>query len=111
MGSHIALSLCRERAADGAWAVLTVSDHGVGIPADELPRVFDRFYRGRNVVGRVQGTGIGLAGVRQIMEQHGGQVSVTSAEGEGGGTTVSVRFPLVPLRIDEERESSGAAAD
>jgi signal transduction histidine kinase len=72
--------------------VLNVRDHGVGIPADELPHVFDRFYRGRNVVGKVQGTGIGLAGVRQIIEQHGGQVTVTSTEGDG--TTVSVRFPL-----------------
>jgi PAS domain S-box-containing protein len=91
-GSDIALTLGRERAADGAWAVLTVVDHGVGIPADELARVFDRFYRGRNVAGKVQGTGIGLAGVRQIMEQHGGQISVTSTE--GSGTSVSVRFPL-----------------
>jgi signal transduction histidine kinase len=91
-GSQIALALGRERTADGPWAVLTVSDQGVGIPADELARVFDRFYRGRNVVGKVHGTGIGLAGVRQIMEQHGGHVAVTSTE--GSGTTVSVRFPL-----------------
>ena len=110
MGSHIALSLCRENGADGAWAVLDVRDHGVGIPEDELPRVFDRFYRGRNVVGKVQGTGIGLAGARQIIEQHGGQVTVTSAEGEGGGTTVRVRFPLVLAAIVEVR-TSGAAAD
>jgi signal transduction histidine kinase len=92
-GSQIALALRREHAVDGAWAVLTVSDQGVGIPADELARVFDRYYRGRNVVGKVHGTGIGLAGVRQIMEQHGGQIAVTSTE--GSGTTVSVRFPLV----------------
>jgi PAS domain S-box-containing protein len=91
-GSQIVLSLACESAEDGAWAVLDVRDHGVGIPADELPRVFDRFYRGRNVVGKVHGTGIGLAGVRQIVEQHGGRISVTSTD--GGGTTVSVRFPL-----------------
>jgi PAS domain S-box-containing protein len=91
--SHITLGVGRETEADGAWAVLTVRDQGVGIPADELPRVFDRFYRGRNVQGTVQGTGIGLAGVRQIVEQHGGHVSLTSVEGDG--TIVSVRFPLV----------------
>jgi signal transduction histidine kinase len=54
--------------------------------------VFDRFYRGRNVVGRIQGTGIGLAGARQIVEQHGGRVSVASKEHEG--TTITVRIPL-----------------
>jgi signal transduction histidine kinase len=93
-GSDITLALCRENGGTEAWAVLDVCDHGVGIPDDELPRVFDRFYRGRNVVGKVHGTGIGLAGVRQIVEQHGGRISVASTD--GGGTTVSVRFPLVP---------------
>jgi PAS domain S-box-containing protein len=91
-GSHITLSLWRESGAEGAWAVVDVRDHGVGIPEDELPRVFDRFYRGRNVMEKVHGTGIGLAGVRQIVEQHGGRITVTSTD--GGGTTVSVRFPF-----------------
>jgi PAS domain S-box-containing protein len=108
-GSHIAVALGRERGADGTWAVLNVRDEGVGIPEDELPRVFDRYYRGRNVVGKVQGTGIGLAGVRQIVEQHGGHVAVTSIE--GGGTTVCVRFPL-PAEVDQNgRPGAAAAAD
>jgi signal transduction histidine kinase len=92
MGGQIALWFARENGAGRDWAVMNVRDQGIGIPEEELPRVFDRFYRGRNVIGKIQGTGIGLAGVRQIVEQHGGRVSVTSKENEG--TTVSVKIPL-----------------
>lgn len=91
-GSQIGVCIARETSAGQAWAVLSVKDHGIGIPHDELPRVFDRFYRGRNVVGRIQGTGIGLAGVRQIVEQHRGRVSIASTQDEG--TTITVRIPL-----------------
>ena len=76
---------------DGAWAELTVSDQGVGIPAEDLPQVFERFHRGANVAGRVAGMGLGLAGVRRIVEDHGGTIAVTSTE--GAGTTVTVRLP------------------
>jgi signal transduction histidine kinase len=91
-GGQIALSLHSESSGGQGWAVLSVQDHGIGIPLDEIPRVFDRFYRGRNVVGKIQGTGLGLAGVRQIVEQHRGRVSITSKETEG--TTITVRIPL-----------------
>lgn len=74
------------------WATLSVTDPGVGIPNDELAHVFDRFFRARNVVGRIAGTGIGLAGVRQIVEDHGGRISIASEEGKG--TTVTVHLPL-----------------
>jgi two-component system, OmpR family, phosphate regulon sensor histidine kinase PhoR len=76
----------------GGQAALTVSDQGVGIPADEIPLVFNRFYRASNVIERFPGTGLGLAGVHDIVEQHGGRMSVTSAIGVG--TTISVRLPL-----------------
>lgn len=74
----------------GDRAILTVRDRGVGIPAVDLPHVFDRFRRATNV-GGVVGTGIGLASVRQIVEEHGGTVEVESAEGEG--STFTVRLP------------------
>jgi signal transduction histidine kinase len=91
--SSVTVGLARERTEDGAaQAVLRVTDHGVGIPADDLPRIFDRFYRGRNVAGRVRGTGVGLAGVRQIVEQHAGTIEVESRE--GAGSTFTVRLPL-----------------
>jgi signal transduction histidine kinase len=78
-------------AADG-WAVLRVRDQGVGIPAADLPRVFDRFSRGGNVVGRISGSGFGLSVARQIVEGHGGTISVESDLGQG--STFTVRLPL-----------------
>ena len=72
------------------WAVIAVGDRGVGIPADELPHLFTHFYRASTARG-IPGTGIGLAGSRTIVEQHGGQITVESAVGQG--TTVVVRLP------------------
>jgi signal transduction histidine kinase len=74
------------------WAVLSVADEGLGIPAGELPHVFERFRRASNVVDRIAGSGLGLAGSRDIIEQHGGTISVQSQEGEG--STFTVRLPL-----------------
>lgn len=71
---------------------MTVRDEGVGIPAADQPHIFDRYRRGRNVSGEVSGTGIGLAGSSQIVEQHGGTIAVESAEGEG--SVFMVRLPL-----------------
>jgi signal transduction histidine kinase len=89
----IELRLAREDDGESA-AVLTVHDHGIGIPPEDLPRIFDRFQRGSNVVGKIAGTGIGLAGARQIVEQHGGTITVSSEVRRG--TTVTVRLPLTP---------------
>jgi signal transduction histidine kinase len=81
---------------DGAQdaAVLSVEDQGIGIPSADLPNIFERFQRGSNVVGRVDGTGVGLASTRYIVESHGGTVSIESQEGRG--TRVTVRLPLGP---------------
>jgi len=78
--------------ADGADAIVSVQDAGVGIPADEVPHVFERFHRGRNVVGRIAGTGVGLASARQIAAAHAGTLAVESAEGVG--STFTLRLPL-----------------
>jgi two-component system, OmpR family, sensor kinase len=88
----VALSLIADRSDGGAWAVLTVRDNGLGIPPDDLPHIFERFYRGSNVRRHTGGNGIGLAGARQIVEQHGGTIDVTSQPGVG--TLVTVRLPL-----------------
>jgi signal transduction histidine kinase/CheY-like chemotaxis protein len=88
----------------GEQAILRVRDEGIGIPAADLPRVFDRFHRARNVIGLIAGTGIGLAGVRQIVEQHNGTVAIESTE--GAGTTVTVRLPLGAEAGGERPESA-----
>jgi PAS domain S-box-containing protein len=91
-GSHIAVRISREDGPEGAaWATLSVQDEGVGIPAADLPHIFERFRRGGNV-GETAGAGIGLAGAKQIVEQHGGTITVESVEGEG--STFVVRLPI-----------------
>jgi signal transduction histidine kinase len=73
-------------------AMLSVSDQGLGIPAIDLPHIFDRFYRAANVGDNIIGTGMGLAGVRHAVEAHGGRVAVDSDEGVG--STFNVELPL-----------------
>ncbi len=71
--------------------VLEVADTGIGIPAEELPRIFERFHRVAGVAGRThEGSGIGLALVKELVELHGGRVGVTSIVGTG--TTVRVEI-------------------
>jgi signal transduction histidine kinase len=69
-----------------------VEDNGVGIPAADLPHVFERFYRATNVTGKIHGTGLGLASAKQIVEQHGGFIDISSEADKG--TTVMVILPL-----------------
>jgi two-component system phosphate regulon sensor histidine kinase PhoR len=87
-GGDIHIDLSR----DGDWAVLAVRDSGLGIPADDLPHIFERFFRARNVIDEVSGAGIGLAACKRIVEQHGGELLVESREGMG--STFTVRLPL-----------------
>ncbi len=82
-----------EQDATAGQAVLTVADQGLGIPAADMPNLFQAFQRGSNVVGRIGGAGIGLLSVKQVVEQHGGTVAVESTLGEGSRFTVSL--PLV----------------
>jgi signal transduction histidine kinase len=99
-GGPITIQVATEERDSQEWAILVVRDHGIGIPAAELERVFEPYYRASNIVGTVSGSGIGLAGTRNIVEQHGGQISV---ESEVGDTTFTVRLPLMlePLEILE----------
>ncbi|RSM68048.1 sensor histidine kinase [Actinoplanes sp. ATCC 53533] len=86
-GDHVTISGHR----DGGLAVLEIADTGPGIPADELPHVFQRLWRGAHTRS-VAGSGIGLAVVRELVTAHGG--TVTAASPTGGGTTITIQLPL-----------------
>jgi signal transduction histidine kinase len=80
---------------DEHHVVLAVTDHGIGIPAEELDRLGTRFFRASNAVANeIAGTGLGLRIVQTIIDRHGGDVLITSDEQEG--TTVAVRLRVLP---------------
>lgn len=80
---------------DGTWVELRVRDHGIGIPAQDIERIFERFYRVDRARGRdTGGTGLGLAIVRHVASNHGGDISVESLEGVG--STFTLRLPTGP---------------
>ena len=99
-GGEITLQVRQEEVGDQEWAILVVRDNGIGIPPAEVDRVFEPYYRASNTAGTVSGSGIGLAGTRHIVEQHGGNIAV---ESEVGDTTFTVRLPLIldPVEILE----------
>jgi signal transduction histidine kinase len=87
-------------------AVLDVADTGVGIPAEELPRMFERFHRVKQGGGRThEGTGIGLALVRELAKIHGGTAAVESREGHGSSFTVTI--PAGSAHLPPDRVNSG----
>jgi signal transduction histidine kinase len=101
-----------------AAVLVTVRDHGIGIPAKDIDQVFERYFRGSNVTGIV-GTGVGLYLAKMVVESHGGVITVESHEGQG--STFMVRLPLRPELKDmqpsmlpavsergDERVASGA---
>ncbi len=93
-GEPVEIELLTVRGSRGSSNAgeLTVRDHGHGISAEDLPHVFDRFYRGAEARGR-PGSGLGLAIVRQVIAQHGG--TVTAERPPGGGTLMRVTLPEV----------------
>lgn len=88
-GSHVDITVVNE----GDEAVFRITDSGIGIRPDLLPRIFDVFVQGDNSLARVKGgMGIGLSLVRKLVELHGGSIRATS-DGEGRGATFTVRLP------------------
>ncbi|MDP3967138.1 MAG: PAS domain S-box protein [Nocardioides sp.] len=85
--------VCRLAVDDPTRAVVEVSDTGIGVPADEIDKLFTRFFRSSNAQERaIQGTGLGLSIVRRIIEAHDGSITVESEEGVG--TTFTVELPV-----------------
>lgn len=93
-GGIIRVTISRKETDGRAWAVIVVQDQGMGIPAADLPLIFERFHRAGNASGLVGGMGIGLASARQIVDEHGGTIEVVSQL--GAGSTFTVRLPLPP---------------
>ncbi len=77
---------------DAGWAMVTVTDTGSGIPAEDLPHIFERFYRVEKSKAAGRGYGLGLAITKEIVQAHGGAISVESVSGLG--TKFTVRLPL-----------------
>jgi signal transduction histidine kinase len=87
---------------NGSHATVVVRDTGCGIPASELPHIFERFHRVEAAQGRThEGTGIGLALVQELVKLHGGSIAVDSAV--GAGTSVSVNIPLGYAHLPSDR--------
>jgi signal transduction histidine kinase len=98
--SHRGHSVTIGGRVEAGEVVLTVRDTGIGVPADEMPKLFTRFFRSAaDEAHSIPGTGLGLSVVREIVENHGGQVTMDSTQGEG--STVTVTLP------SSDRSSSG----
>jgi PAS domain S-box-containing protein len=87
---------------EGGGILISVQDSGIGIPEEDLPKLFATFHRGKNV-GEIQGSGLGLAIVERATTMHGGTISVESVIRKG--TTFCVRLPLQPPALAREGES------
>ncbi len=85
--------ICVNLKSDAENVIIEVKDKGLGIPHDEINKIFDKFYQGKNTLRHsVTGTGLGLTLVKHIVEAHGGRISVESKVGQG--STFSLIFPL-----------------
>ncbi|NDA77942.1 MAG: GHKL domain-containing protein [Actinobacteria bacterium] len=91
---------------DGTWVRFTVRDYGMGIPTRDIDRIFERFYRVDRARSReTGGTGLGLAIVRHVATNHGGEVSVSSVEGEG--STFVLKVPAAPGLVMTSMSEAG----
>ncbi|GAA3137062.1 hypothetical protein GCM10010466_29860 [Planomonospora alba] len=94
-GGSVLVTADRRGGGDGGEAVVTVADTGIGIPAEQYPRLFTRFFRASTARrAGIEGTGLGLAVTKAVVQAHGG--TVTAAPRAGGGTVFTVRLPAEP---------------
>ncbi|EAU70011.1 multi-sensor Signal Transduction Histidine Kinase [Stigmatella aurantiaca DW4/3-1] len=101
-GGDIVVTLAAQATPSERQVRLCVEDSGLGIPQEDLPRVFERFHRASNVPASIAGSGVGLASVRRLVELHGGTIEVKSQQGHGATFTV-----LLPQDIPVDPVSAG----
>src|SRR5262245_3683586 len=104
------IGITAKPSSDGRYAEVTVRDTGTGIPPEELSHLFERFHRVEGARGRsIEGSGIGLALVQELIKLHGGTIRVTSEVGQGSAFTVGIPFGVGHLpadRIGRERATA-----
>ncbi|HEY0754446.1 MAG TPA: ATP-binding protein [Ktedonobacteraceae bacterium] len=108
-GGSISLDITSEEEDTLLWIAMRIQDEGVGIPAADLPFLFDPFFRASNVRGQIPGTGVGLASVAQVIREHGGTISITSQEGHG--SCVLVRLPAIVKQNKPSLEHEAAGKE
>jgi signal transduction histidine kinase len=88
--------------------IITLADTGAGISAEQLPHIFDKFFQADNQAqAATKGTGLGLAIAKEIVEAHGGNITVQSRVGEG--TTFTVTLPIEPTGVRRRRPTAPKA--
>ena len=92
-GGKVILAIALDQAAEPESVLVAVRDSGIGVPAADLPHIFEPYQRGGNVRGQIDGNGLGLANARRLIEQHGGTIAISSVEGHG--TEVTIRLPWI----------------
>ncbi len=109
-GGAVRVSVRRDEAP--GWLQLLVEDTGFGIPSENLPHIFDRFYRVRNAqTQKAQGLGLGLSFVAWIVESHGGRIDVSSTEGAGTRFTVLLPVGVLPSELLESSRVATATLE
>jgi signal transduction histidine kinase len=99
-GGRISLETATQELEGEPWVTFTVRDTGPGIPEDEVEHIFDRFYRGSHArTSGVSGTGLGLPISKEIVERHGGRISLETQQGQGA--TFTVWLPLITARMPQ----------
>jgi signal transduction histidine kinase len=85
-GGAVEVTVTVEERQHPPGVLVRVRDEGLGIPANDLPFVFEPYRRGSNIDAQISGSGLGLVSARYVVEQHAGRISVTSVEGQGAGS-------------------------
>src|SRR5258708_4482027 len=104
------IGIAAKPSSDGRYAEVTVRDTGTGIPPEELSYLFERFHRVEGARGRsIEGSGIGLALVQELIKLHGGTIRVTSEGGQGSAFTVAIPLGVRPFPADRSRRGRAMA--